>query len=56
MRRFLQILKKDQAGATSIEYALIAAVMGITLIPVLGDLNSGVVSIYGVLLGLFDQF
>ncbi len=54
MAKMITWLTAKDEGATSIEYALIAAVMGITMIPVLGDLNSGVVSIYGIVMGLFE--
>jgi pilus assembly protein Flp/PilA len=46
---------QDQSGATAIEYGLIAAGIALTIIPVMGDVNSGVLQIFGVVGGLFDQ-
>ena len=37
---------KDDNGATAIEYALIASILGIALLPVLTDTSSGVASLY----------
>ncbi|MFT3988010.1 Flp family type IVb pilin [Aestuariivirga sp.] len=37
---------KNQDGATAIEYALIASILGIALVPVLVDTTSGVASLY----------
>lgn len=47
-------LARDDEGATAVEYALIASGIVLVIIPVLGDVNSGVLSIYGVIQGLFD--
>lgn len=47
---------QNQSGATAIEYGLIAAAMGLAIIPVLGDVNSGVLNIFGIVMGLFDGF
>lgn len=47
-------LVRDDKGATAVEYALIASGIVLVIIPVLGDVNSGVLSIYGVIQGLFD--
>jgi Flp pilus assembly pilin Flp len=39
-------LCKDSRGATAIEYALIASILGLALIPVLMNTSSGVASLY----------
>jgi Flp pilus assembly pilin Flp len=44
----------DTEGATAVEYALIASAIVLVIVPVLGDVNSGVLSIYGIIEGLFD--
>jgi Flp pilus assembly pilin Flp len=46
---------RNEKGATAVEYALIASGIVLVIIPVLGDINSGVLSIYGVIGGLFDS-
>lgn len=49
MTNLLQICKpliKDDKGATAIEYALIASILGIALLPVLSSTTSGVASLY----------
>lgn len=47
-------LARDEEGVTAVEYALIASGIVLVIIPVLGDVNSGVLSTYGVIQGLFD--
>lgn len=42
----LNRLSADDRGATAIEYALIASILGVALVPVLGDTSSGVASLY----------
>jgi Flp pilus assembly pilin Flp len=37
---------KEENGATAIEYALIASILGIALLPVLTSTTSGVASLY----------
>jgi Flp pilus assembly pilin Flp len=37
---------RDESGATAIEYALIASMLGLALIPVLSNTKSGVASLY----------
>ena len=44
--RLLNKLSTDESGATAIEYALIASILGVALIPVLGDTSLGVASLY----------
>jgi Flp pilus assembly pilin Flp len=58
MLKFQSLAKilQDDVGATAIEYSLIAAAIGLTIIPVLGDVNTGVLGIYGTVMGLFDGF
>lgn len=36
----------DDRGVTAIEYALIASILGVALVPVLGDTSSGVASLF----------
>lgn len=45
MRQFRTFLDADH-GATAIEYALIASILGIALLPVLSNTSSGVASLY----------
>jgi len=47
---------KDQQGATAIEYALIASILGLALIPVLVNTTSGVASLYTRIDGYFSLF
>lgn len=46
-------LARDERGATAVEYALIASGIALVLVPLLGDIHSGVLSVYGVIQGLF---
>ena len=46
----------DDKGATAIEYALIASILGIALVPVLTSTSSGVASLYTRVQGYFDRF
>ena len=41
-------------GVTAIEYSLIAAILGVALVPVLGNTTSGVASLYTRVQGYFD--
>lgn len=45
---------KEETGATAIEYALIASILGIALLPVLSNTTSGVASLYSRVQGYFD--
>jgi Flp pilus assembly pilin Flp len=47
---------RDERGATAIEYALIASILGIALVPVLANTTSGVASLYSRVNGYFDLF
>jgi len=44
----------DDRGATAIEYVLIASMLGLALIPVLGDTTQGVASLYTQTQEYFD--
>ncbi len=44
--RLLSRLATDEDGATAIEYALIAVILGIALIPVLVSTTTGVAGLY----------
>jgi Flp pilus assembly pilin Flp len=44
----------DDAGATAIEYALIASILGVALLPVLSNTSSGIASLYTRVQGYFD--
>jgi Flp pilus assembly pilin Flp len=49
-----KLFLRDNSGATAIEYGLIAAAMGLMLIPVISTLASTVQSsMFDVLVGLF---
>ncbi len=39
-------LLRDETGATAIEYALIAAAMGLALVPALSSLSGGINNLY----------
>ena len=57
MSKFLQHWKtflKEDNGATAIEYALIASILGIALLPVLTSTTSGVASLYVRVQDYFD--
>ena len=45
----------DQRGATAIEYALIASILGVALIPVLLNTSSGVASLFARVNDIFTQ-
>lgn len=58
MTRILICLQKaitDESGATAIEYALIASLLGLSLIPVLGNTSSGIASLYTRVDGYFTD-
>lgn len=44
--RLLYLMARDDRGATAIEYALIASMLGLALIPVLSNTQSGMASLY----------
>ena len=46
MTNFSRFLK-DESGATAIEYGLIAALIGVALIPTLGDLGDAIGGTFG---------
>ena len=46
MKTFIQRFWKDQAGATAIEYALIAALIAVGLLTVLGDVGAAVEAVF----------
>ena len=49
-----KLFVRDTSGATAIEYGLIAAAMGLMLIPVMFSLSTTVkTSLFDVMLGLF---
>ena len=53
--RTLSRFALDERGATAIEYALIAAILGIALIPVLASTSSGVAGLYTKVQDYFDM-
>lgn len=58
MTRVVEIFRsysRDQKGATAIEYALIASILGIALIPVLSDTTNGIASLFTRVQGYFDS-
>ncbi len=44
--RTLTRFAKDERGATAVEYALIAVILGVALVPVLANTSSGVAGLY----------
>lgn len=52
--RQIQNFLEEETGATAIEYALIASILGIALLPVLTNTTSGVASLYSRVQGYFD--
>lgn len=46
----------DDSGATAIEYALIASILGIALLPVLSSTTSGMGSLFVRVQEYFDRF
>jgi Flp pilus assembly pilin Flp len=51
----LRILE-DDSGTTAIEYALIASIVGLAMIPVILNTTTGVASLYTRVQGYFDMF
>jgi Flp pilus assembly pilin Flp len=52
----LQHALNDDCGATAIEYALIASILGVALLPVLTNTTSGIASLFSRVQGYFDVF
>lgn len=50
---FIKAFAADDTGATAIEYALIASILGVALLPVLSDTSSGIASLYTRVEGYF---
>lgn len=50
----IQAFLQEERGVTAIEYALIASILGIALLPVLTNTSSGVASLYSRVQGYFD--
>jgi Flp pilus assembly pilin Flp len=51
-----KLFVRDTSGATAIEYGLIAAAMGLMLIPVMFSLSSTIkTSLFDVMVGLFPS-
>ncbi len=46
IRQYLKAFMSEDHGATAIEYALIASILGVALLPVLSNTTSGVASLY----------
>ncbi len=49
----IKVFAADDTGATAIEYALIASILGVALLPVLSDTSSGIASLYTRVEGYF---
>ena len=45
---------RNDKGATAVEYCVIASGIALVIIPLMGDINTGVLSMYGTIGGLFD--
>lgn len=56
IKRIYGALLRNDRGATAIEYALIASILGIALVPVLTNTTSGIASLYTRVQGYFDKF
>ncbi len=54
VNEYMTAFLKDDTGATAIEYALIASILGIALMPVLTSTTSGVASLYTRVQNYFD--
>ena len=50
----LKPFKENERGATAIEYALIASILGVALLPVVSNTSSGVASLYSRVQTYFD--
>jgi Flp pilus assembly pilin Flp len=50
----LHSFTRNDEGATAVEYCLIASGIALVMIPLMGDINTGVLSMYGTIGGLFD--
>jgi pilus assembly protein Flp/PilA len=48
-------LLRNEDGATAIEYALIAAAMGVALVPAMAAFGSGVDEVYGRIVELLND-
>lgn len=53
---YIRRMIRDENGVTAIEYALIASILGIALVPVLVDTTSGVAGLYSRVEGYFALF
>ena len=47
MKKFLNKIRKDESGATAIEYGLIAALIAVVLISTLGALGNNMKNSFG---------
>lgn len=56
LARKIRKLLSDRHGATAIEYALIASILGVALMPVLTSTSTGVASLFTRVQGYFDRF
>jgi Flp pilus assembly pilin Flp len=52
--RIFKTFLAEENGATAIEYALIASILGVALLPVLSDTSTGVASLYTRVQDYFD--
>ena len=52
----LSRLMREDDGATAIEYALIASILGLALVPVLVNTTNGVASLYTRVQDYFNLF
>jgi Flp pilus assembly pilin Flp len=50
----LQKMLRDDTGATAIEYALIAAAMGVALVPAMANFSGDINGVYGKILNYFN--
>ena len=53
-KNLLHSFIRNEEGATAVEYCLIASGIALVIVPLMGDINTGVLSMYGTIGGLFD--
>jgi Flp pilus assembly pilin Flp len=46
----------DEGGATAIEYAVIAGIMGLAIIPMIGSTTDGIAGLFTRISGYFANF
>ncbi len=44
--KFLERLRRDQSGATAIEYALLASLIAMVMLPAIGPVTDALISVF----------